>query len=188
MSNNKWDPNELQRAWAFATQRHKGQTYGGQAEGECVEYMTHIGSVVMEVNWALQTDDGIDGDLALQCAALHDSIEDTSATFEELESAFSHAVAQGVLALSKDAALPDKRAQMEDSLRRIRLQPREVWMVKMADRIANLYAPPYYWSNEKIMAYQQEARMIHQALGAASEALAARLAEKIESYSDFLRR
>ncbi len=187
MSNDLWNPDKLQRAWAFATQRHKGQTYGGLAQGERVEYMTHIGSVVMEVTWALQGDAAADADLALQCAALHDTIEDTSATFEDVEAEFGRDVAQGVLALSKDATLPGKPAQMEDSLRRIRLQPREVWMVKMADRIANLYGPPFYWDNEKILAYQQEARLIHRSLGAASEALATRLAAKIEAYVGFLR-
>ena len=182
-----WNPDHLAGAWAFAARSHKGQTYGGRNEGERVEYMTHIGSVVMEVSWALRLDLTADATLALQCAALHDTIEDTGASFDELAEQFGHAVAEGVLALSKDATLPDKRSQMDDSLRRIRLQPREVWMVKLADRIANLYAPPFYWNNEKILAYQHEARLIHQALGAASETLAARLAQKIEAYPDFLR-
>lgn len=182
-----WNPELIERAWAFAARRHKGQTYGGRNEGERVEYMTHVGSVVMEVSWALQLDATADADLALQCAALHDTIEDTGASFDELAEQFGRAVAEGVLALSKDASLPDKRSQMDDSLRRIRLQPREVWMVKLADRIANLYAPPFYWDNEKILAYQHEARLIHQALGTANETLATRLARKIEAYPEFLR-
>jgi hypothetical protein len=32
-----------------------------------------------------------------------------------------------------------KEQQMPDSLQRIRQQPKEVWLVKMADRICNLY-------------------------------------------------
>lgn len=42
-----------------------------------------------------------------------------------------------------------KKLQMQDSLRRIKSQPREVWMVKMADRITNLQPPPGHWSEEK---------------------------------------
>jgi (p)ppGpp synthase/HD superfamily hydrolase len=184
---NHWNPDKIERAWAFATRQHQGQTYGGQAEGERVEYMTHIGSVMMEASWALQADGTADGDLALQCAVLHDTLEDTGATFEDLETRFGHPVAQGVLALSKDATLPDKASQMQDSLRRIQRQPREVWMVKLADRIANLQAPPFYWKNEKILSYQDESRLIHRTLGAASDKLASRLAEKISAYSGFLR-
>lgn len=182
-----WNPDSLAQAWAFATRQHRGQTYGGQAEGERVEYMSHIGSVVMELAWALQGDATARPDLALRCAVLHDSIEDTGATFDDLSERFGPDVAHGVQALSKDASLPDKAAQMHDSLRRIQLQPREVWMVKLADRIANLYGPPFYWNNQKILAYQEEARLIHRTLGAASPALAARLAEKIEAYPRFLR-
>lgn len=185
MSN--WDPDKIAHAWAFAARRHKGQTYGGQLEGERVEYMTHVGAVVMELSRTLPADPTADADLALQCAALHDTLEDTDATFDDLASRFGDAVARGVEALSKDASLPDKPSQMADSLRRIRLQPREVWMVKLADRIANLQAPPFYWDNDKILAYRDEARVILETLGSASEALAARLAGKIEAYPGFLR-
>ena len=185
MSN--WNPTSIEHAWTFATRQHKGQTYGGHVEGERVECMTHIGAVVMELMWALQDDADADGDLALQCAALHDTIEDTGATFELIHERFGIAVANGVQALSKDATLPTKEAQMADSLWRIRQQPREVWMVKLADRIANLQGPPFYWDNKKIRAYQAEARVILESLGTASEALSQRLAKKIEDYSDFLK-
>ena len=184
---NPWNPDLLEQAWAFAARRHKGQTYGGQVEGERVEYMTHIGSVVTELGWALQDDATADGSLALQCAALHDTIEDTGTTYAELAAAFGGSVADGVQALSKDPAIAGKRAQLEDSLRRILLQPREVWMVKLADRIANLYAPPFYWDNEKILGYQDEAGLILRTLGAASEVLAERLAQKVAAYPSFLR-
>jgi GTP diphosphokinase / guanosine-3',5'-bis(diphosphate) 3'-diphosphatase len=71
---------------------------------------------------------------------------------------------------------------MADSLRRIKLQPREVWLVKLADRIVNLQPPPEHWQADKIAAYRAEARVILAALGEASPLLAARLAEKIEAY------
>ena len=182
-----WNPDHLARAWALAARRHQGQTYGGQAEGERVEYVTHIGSVVMELCWALPSEAAANADLAVLCAVLHDTIEDTGTTREEIRAEFGEAVAAGVQALSKDASLVGKRAQMEDSLRRIQLQPREIWMVKMADRIANLYAPPFYWNNDKMRAYQEEARVILDALGSASGALASRLAAKITAYEGFLR-
>lgn len=79
----------------------------------------------MEIIGALSTEQ-CNGDLALQCA-IHDTIEDTDTTFEQLKSEFSLSVASGVRALTKDTSLP-KHEQMEDSLRRIKEQPLEIWM------------------------------------------------------------
>jgi (p)ppGpp synthase/HD superfamily hydrolase len=94
-------------------------------------------------------------------------------------------VADGVAALSKDDRLP-KADRMADSLRRIREQPREVWMVKLADRITNLAPPPDDWSAAKRAAYRDEAIVIADALGAASPTLHARLRARIEAYAAHL--
>ncbi|MFP4441158.1 MAG: HD domain-containing protein [Chloroflexaceae bacterium] len=182
-----WSPDMFKEAWNFATRYHQDQTYGGPAEGEQIPYLNHIAGVAMEVIWALPTDPALDSHLAIQCALLHDVIEDTSATYELVQAQFGTPVADGVLALTKDALLPTKELQMADSLRRIQLQPREIWMVKLADRITNLYHPPYYWDNAKIRAYQQEAWQIYTALHTANAALAQRLHEKITEYTGYLR-
>jgi (p)ppGpp synthase/HD superfamily hydrolase len=121
-------------------------------------------------------------DLAVQCALLHDVIEDTDIAYEQVEKVFGQAVAEGVAALSKDGRMGNKAEQMADSLRRIKGQPREVWMVKLADRITNLQPPPHYWKEPKIRDYHAEAIAIHGALGSAHEALSKRLAAKIEEY------
>ena len=182
-----WSPESFKEAWNFATHFHQGQTYGGAKEGEQIDYLNHVAGVAMEVLWALPTDLRLDGNLAVQCALLHDVIEDTTATPELVVERFGERVAAGVRALTKDKRLPTKAEQMADSLERIRLQPQEVWMVKLADRITNLYHPPYYWDNIKILAYQQEARVIYDVLHDANAALARRLQEKIEDYPRYLR-
>jgi (p)ppGpp synthase/HD superfamily hydrolase len=181
-----WSPDAFAKAWHFASLCHAGQTHFGPEAGTSFEYLHHVGSVAVELVWALQTTPDADGDLAVQCAALHDVIEDTDATYDLIAESFGKDVADGVLALSKDPTLPTKAEQMADSLRRIRQQPKEIWMVKMADRIANLEPPPHHWDDAKIEAYRQEAIVIHDALHAANEALANRLQEKIEQYKCFL--
>ena len=77
---NHWHPDIFAKAWAFASRQHNGQTYGGAQEGERIEYISHIASVAMEITWALKDDTAADSALAVQCALLHDTIEDTAAT------------------------------------------------------------------------------------------------------------
>lgn len=175
-----WLQESYLRAYRFAAAAHQGQ----RVPGTNFPYLMHFSFVAMEVMAALRAEPEHDGDLAVQCALLHDVIEDTPVTFEQVAQEFGAAVADGVRALSKDPALPKPEA-MADSLRRIRQQPVEVWMVKLADRINNLQRPPEYWTAEKIYAYQTEAEKILQALGAASPFLAARLREKIDAYGAF---
>lgn len=152
--------------------------------GSELPYVIHVGMVCMEVMAALTVEPGRDGDLAVQCALLHDVIEDTKTTYALVAAEFGKPVADGVLALTKNDAL-EKVLQMADSLARIREQPHEVWMVKLADRISNLQPPPVYWTKEKIAAYRAEAEMIHAALRGASDFLAERLWGKITAYRHF---
>jgi (p)ppGpp synthase/HD superfamily hydrolase len=179
-----WSPDVFAKAWLFATLHHHGQTYGGPEEGMHIDYVNHVASVAIEVIWALPTAPGANGDLAIQCALLHDTIEDTDVTYDIILKNFGQAVADGVQALTKTPSLP-REEQMIDSLRRIREQPQEVWLVKLADRITNLHHPPYYWDSAKIEAYRQEAIIIYEALRGANEALAERLQAKIEHYKTF---
>jgi (p)ppGpp synthase/HD superfamily hydrolase len=186
MTNNPWPIDALQDAWQLATRMHDGQKYGGANPGEQIEYMSHIGSVAFEVLTAATIEKNFDTNLAIHCAILHDTLEDTALTYEELVQQFGAAVAEGVLALTKSDTFADKQAKMLDSLARIKQQPREVWAVKLADRIANLSAPPFYWDNEKKKAYRAEAQLIYDALKDGSQYLAARLATKIKAYERFL--
>jgi (p)ppGpp synthase/HD superfamily hydrolase len=173
-----WDQNEYIRAYLFAARAHKGQPLKGAID---LPYVVHCSLVTMEVLAALQVEDGLNGDLAVQCALLHDVIEDAKVTPESLVSEFGRGVSSGVQALSKNKDLPPS-ARMADCLTRIRQQPREIWVVKLADRITNLQPPPEEWNAKKVADYRREAIEIHQALGSASRLLADRLMTKIGEY------
>jgi (p)ppGpp synthase/HD superfamily hydrolase len=175
---------KLQNIWQKVTELHSGQTYGGQHKDEKIEYINHIGSVVFEILNAGMHTENFNGELAISCALLHDSIEDTALSVDELKQLYGEEVAAGVLALTKDKGRA-KDQQMIDSLTRIKAQPKEVWAVKLADRICNLYAPPYYWDNNKKLSYLEEARTIHFHLKDGNEYLANRLMQKIEDYKRY---
>ena len=175
-----WSPDVWHRALELAARAHHGQKLPGSE----LPYVLHPCAVAMELSLALaQRDDVAQPDLAIACALLHDVVEDTAVGVEEIRAAMGDAVAAGVAALSKDPGAGDKAAQMRDSLRRIREQPPEVWMVKLADRIHNLREPPSYWSPEKIARYRDEAGLILSELGAACPVLSTRLRERLTLYA-----
>jgi (p)ppGpp synthase/HD superfamily hydrolase len=176
-----WSPDLYLAALRFAGEKHQGQTVPGSG----LPYVVHLSSVAMEVMGTVVREPFGDPDLAVQCALLHDTIEDTKTTFEEVEAQFGRKVAEGVRALTKDPGVP-KADQMQDSLQRIRSQPREIWIVKLADRITNLQPPPAHWTAEKRRRYLDEAEEIHRALHSASAHLSKRMREKMEAYRAFL--
>ncbi len=166
-------------AWHFAAQVHNAQ----RVPGTDLPYLKHLGMVAMEVFGAHAVAPVGDLGLAVRCAILHDTIEDQGVDHAELVERFGQAVADGVLALSKSPDLPKAEA-MADSLRRIQAQPREVWCVKLADRISNLHTAPDHWPADKRAAYRAEAQTILDALGPAHAVLAKRLAAKIAAYPE----
>jgi (p)ppGpp synthase/HD superfamily hydrolase len=177
---NLWSQDLYVKALRFAANAHNGQTVTGTQ----LPYVVHVVQVCMEVIAALQAEPGHDGNLAIQCALLHDVIEDTTISDDELRREFGPSVVDGVQALTKNSTLP-KEVQLRDSLDRIQRQPSEVWMVKLGDRISNLQPPPADWSRRKIIQYRQDASEIHAMLAVASPLLAERLLRKIEAYRAF---
>lgn len=179
-----WDQDLYLQTLLFAGKAHIGQ----KIPGTDISYVVHITNVAMEVASALThaNEQNYNVTLAVQCALLHDTIEDTTINYEHIEDSFGAIVADGVLALTKNIALP-KAEQMQDSLRRIVEQGAEIRMVKMADRINNLQPPPAYWTIEKKKRYQQEAQLILETLGGIHPYIEARLAQKIIDYNQYLK-
>ncbi|CDH47679.1 HD domain-containing protein [Candidatus Contendibacter odensensis] len=178
MANTPWSQNQYIKAYQFAALAHRGQF----VPGTDIAYIMHLSFVSMEVIAALRTEQGHDEDLAVQCALLHDVIEDTETTYQQISAEFGMTVAEGVLSLSKNKTL-NKSLQMADSLQRIKQQPHEIGMVKLADRVTNLQRPPSAWTKEKMARYQAEALEIYNALYEASPSLSLRLHKKIVAYN-----
>lgn len=174
-----FDPDQYVAALRFAAVRHLSQ----RVTDSEYPYLVHVVSVAAEVIAA--GPDAVDLNLAVSCALLHDTIEDTPTTHAELAERFGVRVADGVLALTKDRSVP-KPERMADCLQRIRAQPHEVWMVKLADRITNLEVPPSSWPADQRRLYRDEAIAIADALGAASQVLEARLRARIAAYAAHL--
>ena len=110
----------------------------------------------------------------LQAAVLHDTLEDTRTTGEELEARFGAAVRRLVEEVTDDKRLPDaerKRLQIEHAAG---LSP-GARLIKIADKIANVGdvgdAPPRNWSLARRNAYLDWAEAVVDRCRGANSAL-----------------
>lgn len=173
----------FQEAIKFATIKHLKKQQN--IPGTDLPYVVHLSNVAMEILIAANYSENFNLGFAVQVALLHDTLEDTSATFGEIEKKFGADIAQGVSALTKNENLP-KSEKMFDSLNRIKTLPKEVWAVKLADRITNLQEPPSYWDYSKKVEYRQEAIKILKELKGGNSYLEKRLDDKINGYEKYL--
>jgi len=181
--NNSTIQSSYQKAILFAAQKHvdKVQTIPGTK----IPYVVHLSNVAMEILMAAPHTPDFNLNFAVQVALLHDTLEDTNTSFEELTHVFDKEVAEAVAALTKNDHLPvaDK---MLDSLHRITQLSKEVWAVKLADRITNLQIPPAHWNHAKKQQYHREALIILEKLQGGNAYLEQRLAHKIQAYTSYL--
>ena len=161
----------------FAAEKHGAQ----KVKGSKIPYVVHLSNVAMEIFMAARKTHGFDLGYALQLALLHDTIEDTQTTRQEIEMVFGKDIADGVWALTGDPKLL-KDYRLSDSLAKIRKCPREAGAVKLADRITNLQAPPKSWTKSHIRDFLYDAQQILKALHGANEYLEKRLEQKIAEY------
>jgi GTP pyrophosphokinase len=122
----------LDRAYVYAMKAHGAQK---RASGD--PYFSHPLEVA-----AILTDLHLD-DSTIVAAMLHDTIEDTAATREEIEQLFGHEIATLVEGLTKLKRLDlvSKRAAQAENLRKLLLAISEdvrVLLVKLADRLHNM--------------------------------------------------
>lgn len=166
----------LEKTILFSSIAHKNQ----EMMEPDVPYITHVISVAGNVLEAYYNGkEKFDLNLALKIALLHDTIEDTSITYDDVNINFGKEVADGVLALTKDSSLP-KEIQLKNSIERIILSSKEAAIVKLADRINNLMIKPNCWSNEKWNNYLEESKFIYENLKKYNSYLANKLEERIK--------
>jgi (p)ppGpp synthase/HD superfamily hydrolase len=170
---------KFHQAFSFANMRHQGQKIPGSE----LPYISHISSVCFEL-LLLPDLKKYDMEFLLCVASLHDILEDTLTTEEELSELFGSRVLSAVKALSKDYSLP-KESQIADSLERVLMEPIEVHLVKLADRICNLEKPPSTWTRDKTLRYHESSKLIYEKLKSADEHLSSKLSQKIKNYNKF---
>jgi (p)ppGpp synthase/HD superfamily hydrolase len=171
-----WNPDLFDDTLHFAAAAHEGQFVSGQN----YSFVVHLIGVCMEALRAASIEPS-DSNLIMQCSLLHDTMEDTPVTLHILYDRFGQEVAEGVLALTRQEG-----ESTADYLKKIVMQKKEIWMVKLADRIWNMNAPPEHWDQDKRKEYRDEAKVILETLKRGSPYLAARLSDKIYTYGRYI--
>jgi (p)ppGpp synthase/HD superfamily hydrolase len=151
----------IARALDFAARKHAGQRRKGLKAEPYVNHLTEVARLLAEAS------DGADPGLVM-AGLLHDTIEDTETTREELVEAFGEDVAALVAEVTDAPGLPReerKRRQVESAP----LKSARARMIKLADKIANLHSiaesPPVGWSGRKKREYVAWAREVAAACG-----------------------
>jgi GTP diphosphokinase / guanosine-3',5'-bis(diphosphate) 3'-diphosphatase len=129
-------------ATAFAAEKHRHQR---RKDAQASPYINHPIALAR----VLSVEAGIDDPEVICAALLHDTIEDTDTTTDELRRVFGDAIARIVDEVTDDKTLESadrKRLQIEHAAH---ISPKAK-LVKLADKICNLRdiyaAPPTEWS------------------------------------------
>ena len=148
--------NRVISAISFAADKHRNQ------RRKDIEASPYINHPIALAN-ILANEAGIEDEKVLVAAILHDTIEDTETTTQELADLFGDDVTAIVLEVTDDKSLPKaerKRLQVEHAP----TISRRAKLVKLADKIANLRdiaaSPPADWPLQRQQEYFDWAKAV----------------------------
>ena len=126
----------------FAAFKHRNQR---RKDADASPYINHP----LALANVLANEAGISDPVVICAALLHDTVEDTNTTFEELRETFGKAIADIVREVTDDKTLPKKERKRLQVVH-ARTASRRAKLVKLADKICNLRdivsSPPANWN------------------------------------------
>ncbi len=131
----------INKARDFATKAHEGQTRDNDAT---IPYVIHPAQTALMISMVTNDPE------VIAAAWLHDTIEDTDVTYEQLEQEFSKRVADLVMEVTNEKN-PDKSGYFP------RLHTKEGIMIKFADRLSNI-SDMDGWSAKRQQAYLNKSK------------------------------
>jgi (p)ppGpp synthase/HD superfamily hydrolase len=139
----------LARAADYAARQHIAQRRKGERAEPYVNHLIEVAALLAEAT------DGSDVVL-LMGGLLHDTLEDTDATYDDLVERFGPEVASLVAEVTDDKSLPKeerKRLQIEKTA----AKSRRAKLLKIADKTSNLRglitSPPVGWTEARLRDY-----------------------------------
>lgn len=149
MTNEPTELNVLFNALSYASKMHATQR---RKDNKDTPYINHP----IDVARMLVTTGGITDANTLAAAILHDTVEDTEATAEDIGELFGPTIRDLVLECTDDKSLPKeerKRLQVVNAPHK----SQQAKCIKMADKISNIRdiieSPPAFWTIERMQEY-----------------------------------
>jgi (p)ppGpp synthase/HD superfamily hydrolase len=140
------DPRRLLEAVSFAGRAHKGQLRKDRE----TPYVCHVFRVCLVVRDIF----GFTDPRMLITALLHDTIEDTTTDFDDLEERYGAEIARWVAYLTKDKSLPEKQRE-EAYIAKLLEAPWQVQACKLADVFDNLMDMPNLPAEKRIQSLRR---------------------------------
>lgn len=139
----------LLRAVDFAARKHRDQRRKDESASPYINHPVSVSLLLAEIGSVRDPE-------ILAAAILHDTLEDTDTTPEELGKSFGHRIRKIVEEVTDDNSLPKaqrKRLQVEHASH---LSP-DAALIKLADKISNVldvtYFPATHWSIQRRREY-----------------------------------
>ena len=130
------------KATSFSAQKHIKQRRKDEFSTPYINHPVSVALVIADIG-------GVNDSEVLAAALLHDTLEDTETTLEELETEFGKKVCQYVLEVSDDMTL-SKEERKAKQIEHARHLSEGAALIKLGDKISNvkdvINNPPYDWS------------------------------------------
>lgn len=164
----------LMAALRFAADKHRNQRRKDRGSSPYINHPIEVASVLAATG-------GVTDVATLAAAILHDTIEDTETTYDELTDRFGREVCELVRELTDDKTLPKaerKRLQVQHAA----ASSHRAKLIKLADKICNVrdvtHQPPAGWSDARRREYLDWTEQVVQGCRGASASLE-RLYDKV---------
>ncbi|MBM3786622.1 MAG: bifunctional (p)ppGpp synthetase/guanosine-3',5'-bis(diphosphate) 3'-pyrophosphohydrolase [Acidobacteria bacterium] len=137
----------LMKAADYAARAHSRQRRKDEEATPYINHVVEVGFLLAEARCEVSV---------VAAGLLHDTVEDTGTTHEELAALFGERIARLVQAVTDDRSLP-KAVRKEKQVEHARQATFEVGCIKTADKISNLrsihVSPPAGWSQDRKLEY-----------------------------------
>lgn len=133
---------KLLKAIHFSADKHRDQRRKDTRQSPYINHPIELAETLWEIG-------GVREEIPLIAAILHDTLEDTETTPDEIRALFGEEILSVVLEVTDDKSLP-KQARKQLQIDHAPHISRSAKLVKLADKICNLYdlihSPPRMWT------------------------------------------
>jgi guanosine-3',5'-bis(diphosphate) 3'-pyrophosphohydrolase len=140
---------KLLKAIHFSAGKHRDQRRKDVVQSPYINHPIELAQTLWEVG-------GVREEIPLIAAILHDTIEDTQTTPDEIRALFGEEILSVVLEVTDNKSLP-KQTRKQLQIEHAPHISRAAKLVKLADKICNLkdlvHSPPHNWTLERRKEY-----------------------------------